>query len=148
MFIPVFVETGMSDVISYKNNVLNRAVLLVDPDNQMREIGKIMLKHLGFQVNAVSNRKEAVHELKRDKTDGEHSASLVILDLSDVNGESAIETCKVLRELDPELKVIAMCGTVLDPIMADYESYGFDTSLPKPYTMDTLRHVAHTVLST
>lgn len=148
MFIPVFVEAGMSDIISYKSNVWNRAVLLVDSDNQMREIGKIMLKHLGFQVSAVSNRKEAVYELKRDKADGEHSVSLVVLDLSDVTGESAIETCKVLRELDPELKIIAMCGTVLDPIMADYESYGFDTSLPKPFTMDTLRHVAHTVLST
>jgi hypothetical protein len=71
---------------------------------------------------------------------------LVILALSDKNGESAVETCRIIHEIDPEIKAIALGGTILNPILKNYREYGFINTIPKPFSMDTLKHVINTVL--
>ncbi len=124
-----------------------RAVLLIEPDHQMREIGRIMLEHLGFSVTVSANRGEALQALRQFVADPALPLPLTILDLSDAKGESAVETCRLLHEIAPELRVIAMSGTVLDPVMHNCREYGFVNALPKPYTMDSLKHVTGMVLN-
>jgi signal transduction histidine kinase/CheY-like chemotaxis protein len=123
-------------------------VLLIEPEKQMKEIGKIMLDYLGFTVRVAGNRTEAIHELKKFADDPLTSQPLVILALSNKNSESAVETCRLLHEIDPEIKVIAMSGTILDPIMENYRDYGFINTLPKPFSMDSLKHIINTVIHT
>jgi PAS domain S-box-containing protein len=124
-----------------------RFALLVEPDNQMREIGRIMLEHLGFTVTVAGRREEALTALRQLVADPAQPLPLVILDLSDANGESAAETCRLLREIVPKLKVVAMSGSSLDPVMQDCRKYGFNHALTKPYTMDSLRHITGMVLN-
>ncbi len=124
----------------------DRFVLLIEPEQQMAEIGKIMLGYLGFTVRVVGDRAGAIHELKQFTDDPEQSRPLVILALSDTEGESAVETCRLLHEIDPDLKVIATSGTIIDPEMANSRKYGFICTLPKPFSMDSLRHITNTVL--
>ena len=125
----------------------SRTALLIEPDSQMREIGRIMLEYLGFTVTPTGNRDEALRALRQIVDDYLPSLPLTILDLSDANGESAVETCRLLHEIAPDLQVIAMSGTVLDPVMHNCREYGFINALPKPYTMDSLKHVTGTVLN-
>lgn len=123
----------------------NYDIVLMEPDIQMREIGKIMLEHLGFNVH-LSEHMEAVLELAGSLREENTTSPLVILDVSDSTGESAIDTCKALLEQDPAIKVVAMSGTILDPVMEDCQQYGFTNALSKPYTMDSLRHIIMSVL--
>ena len=127
---------------------LDRNVLLIEPEKQMGEIGKIMLGYLGFSVRLVSDRAGALHELKKITDDPLSTRPLVLLALADVNGESAIETCRLLHELDPDLQVIAMSGMILDPVMENCREFGFANTLSKPFSMDSLKHVTNTVLNT
>ncbi len=124
-----------------------RHALLIEPDNQMRDIGRIMLEHLGFTVVAAGNRAGALAALQQLTADPLLPLPLTILDLSDVNGESAIETCRLLHEIEPDLRVIAMSGTILDPVMRDCRDFGFVNALPKPYSMDSLKHITGMVLN-
>ncbi len=121
-------------------------VLLIEPEQQMAEIGKIMLTYLGFSVKVVADRAGAIEELQQFTDNPLLPRPLVILALTDAKGESAVETCRLLHELDPQLKVIAMSGTILGPVMENCQKYGFINTLPKPFSMDSLKHITNTVL--
>lgn len=146
LFLPLLRDEDM--VSSGKETVpdRNRFVLLIDPEKQTREIGSIMLDYLGFSVRTAGNRVSAIHELKQLVDNPVCQSPLILLALSEENGESAVETCRMVHEVDPAIKVIAMSGTILNPILENYREYGFINTIPKPFSMDTLKHVTDTVL--
>jgi CheY-like chemotaxis protein len=113
----------------------------------MAEIGQIMLGYLGFTVESAKNRVEAVKKIKQFYDDQSLQKPLVLLDISSSNGESGVETRRILHKIDPDLKIIAMSGTILDPIMDNCIEYGFVNALPKPYSMDSLKHILSSALS-
>ena len=144
LYLPVFFQTDeLSQGMSRAEP--RRSVLLIDPDSQMREIGTIMLTYLGFEVISVANSFEATLELQRQDSES-NPPSLVILDISGLNQESPVACCRIFKQLAPSLQVIAMSGTVLDPIIENCQEYGFANSLSKPYSMDSLRHIVNSVL--
>jgi len=53
-----------------------------------------------------------------------------------------------LREIDPDVIAIVSSGYSDDPVMADYEKYGFQGALPKPYKIFELSEVLHEVIHT
>jgi PAS domain S-box-containing protein len=146
-YLPVSQDRGDQGESSSRR-VGERHILLIEPDEQMYQVGRIMLEHLGYSVAKASDRAEAIRELQRFASDPILPRPLVILDLSDANGESAVETCRLLREIDSNLQVIAMSGTILEPVMVDCGKYGFVNTLAKPYTMDSLKHVTGMIFNT
>lgn len=145
LYLPIMVAEGKADGQVESLGDKRRRVLLLEPEASMREIGKIMLEHLGYAVTVAANRSEALVEVKRHAVDPQLSRPLVLLDLASISGESAVETCRQLHHLDPDLLVVAMSGSILDPVMSDCRRYGFVNILTKPYTIDSLRHIVATV---
>lgn len=144
LYLPVFIPKKLlkqGTPIKEKNN----SILLVEPDTQMREIGSIMLTHLGFKVIGVANSSEAILELQGIINTADEKPAVAILDISGINKESPTHCCRLIKQVIPEIQVIAMSGTILDPVMENCHQYGFANSLPKPYTMDGLRHVVNSV---
>jgi len=146
-FLPVMTDKGNERGKQQQETLAVQTVVLIEPDEQMREIGRIMLEHLGYAVAKAANRKEAMNKMQPFLNDAQLPRPLIILDLSSANGESAVETCRLLHELDGSLQVIAMSGTILDPVMDDCRKYGFANTLPKPYTMDSLKHITGMVMN-
>lgn len=124
----------------------NISLLLIEPDSQMREIGKVMVTHLGFNAIAARTRTEAIQQLKKFDVKTVEELPLAIIDVSDLNTESPIETCRQLRKIVPSIKIIAMSGGNIEPIMEKCQAHGFVNSITKPYTMDTLRHIVLSAL--
>ncbi len=147
-YLPVMQGRGDQESTGKTASVADRHVLLIDADDQMREIGRIMLEHLGYLVAKAANRAEAMEEMQHFAGDPLLPRPLIILDLSDANGESAVETCRLLHEMDETLQIIAMSGTILHPVMDDCRKYGFVNTLPKPYSMDSLKHITGMVFNT
>ncbi|MFT5699291.1 MAG: two-component system cell cycle sensor histidine kinase/response regulator CckA [Desulforhopalus sp.] len=145
LYLPVFIS---KDRDGEGGGIMSciQTILLVEPDIQMREIGSIMLSHLGYKVIGVSNSTEATVELQRVENNVDEKPGLVILDVSGINKESPSDCCRIFKQTIPEIQVIAMSGTILDPTMENCKEYGFANSLSKPYTMDGLRHVVNSVL--
>jgi PAS domain S-box-containing protein len=146
-YLPVMQDRGNQEVSRKSADVGKRYVLLMEPDEQMREIGRIMLEHLGYLVAVTENRAESLKEMQRFADDPLLPRPLIILDLSDAKGESAVETCRLLHEMDDTLQVVAMSGTILHPVMDDCRRYGFVNTLPKPYSMDSLKHITGMVFN-
>jgi len=145
LYLPVLVGSkGLGqELLSEKRQ---STILLVEPDAQMLEIGTIMLSHLGFNVIGAENSSDASLELQRVKNEKDNKPSIVVLDVSGINKESPADCCRIFKQIVPEVQVIAMSGTILDPMMENCQDYGFAHSLSKPYTMDGLRHVVNSVL--
>ncbi len=146
-YLPVMQDGGNQEISRKNADVGNRYVLLMEPDEQMREIGRIMLEHLGYLVAVAENRAETLKEMQLFIDNPLLPRPLIILDLSDAKGESAVETCRLLHEKDDTLRVVAMSGTILHPVMDDCRRYGFVNTLPKPYSMDSLKHITGMVFN-
>ena len=141
LYLPELLRSPDQPVGTDENPLSGSLFLLIEPDEQMEQIGKIMLKHLGLTVTAVKNGTDAILYLENLEDAPSDKKPLILLDLSEKQGSTAEKTCKLLHELDPTLKIIAMSGSILDPIMEDCKKYGFTSTLQKPYTMDSLKHV-------
>lgn len=150
LFLPV-VQSDTSNTVSPKGASAGRkggkgSVLLIEPQKQMSEIGQIMLNHLGFSVKAVCSRNDALSELKNMKGNSQSPKPLVIMDVSDSDHGSAVETCRLLHEIDSGLQIIAATSAMDTPIMENCQQHGFVNILPKPYSMDCLNHVTSRAL--
>lgn len=143
LYLPELLDRADQSVELDENPLLGHLLLLIEPDSQMEQIGRLMLEHMGLAVTAVKSRADALIYVKKlndnDDSSGKQSP-MILLDLSEKQGGTAEQTCKLLHELDPALKIIAMSGSILDPIMENCKKYGFSGTLQKPYTMDSLKH--------
>jgi len=87
-----------------------------------------MLEHLSFKVEYVGAGSAAIKRFKQAK----HPFDFVILDLV-IPGEKATNTLKELRQYDPNVKAVVCSGYLNDPIMENFQEYGFEAAIPKPY---------------
>ncbi|HDH96712.1 MAG TPA: response regulator, partial [Proteobacteria bacterium] len=71
---------------------------------------------------------------------------LVILDLTVVGGMGGKEAIRHLLEIDPHVKAAVSSGYSDDPVMADYRKYGFKGVIPKPYGIEKLSRLLHSLI--
>jgi two-component system, cell cycle sensor histidine kinase and response regulator CckA len=120
-------------------------ILVMDDEDSIREVAKTILEKLGYDVACAENGAEAVELYRQGKEEG-RSFSVVILDLTIPGGIGGKEAVRRLLELDPEVKAIVSSGYSNDPIMANYQEYGFSAVLTKPYRPREMDEVLHEVL--
>lgn len=140
-FLPVFRADGIIGGIRDLDRARNCHVLLVEEDEQLREIGRIMLGYLGYAVTTVAAAGEAVAVVREGRAGQRERVAIAILDMSGINAEDDMAICRSLHEADPEVKIVASSASILDPVMEDCHKYGCANILPKPYTMDSLNHI-------
>ena len=80
-------------------------ILLVDDEQVVLEVGTLMIKKLGYKVLQATNGKEA-SQIFRDNIE---AICLVILDMK-LPDENGSDTCKRLKEHDPNVKVLHTSG--------------------------------------
>ena len=114
-----------------KNNDEKMAVLFVDDEEIVLEVGSLMLQKLGYSVLPASNGHEAVEILKENKV------AFVILDMRmpDMNG---YEIFHQLKTIQPEVKILLASGYTGDQSEKRLESIGFDGFLQKPFNLKQL----------
>jgi PAS domain S-box-containing protein len=122
-----------------------RSILLMDDEEQVREATSEVLKELGYRVDAVNEGALAVQKYAAARKSG-RPYDAVILDLTVAGGMGGKEAILRLLEMDPDVKALCASGYANDPIMADYESYGFKGILTKPYRGEELAEKLHRVL--
>ena len=68
------------------------------------------------------------------------------MDLTVPGGLGGIETMVILGQIDPEIKAVISSGYASDPVMSEYENYGFSGVVTKPYVIEELVAVLNKVL--
>ena len=68
---------------------------------------------------------------------------ICILDLVIPGKKNGDKVLADLLALDPHVKAILSSGYSVDPVVADYKTYGFLAALPKPYMIEELIDLIH-----
>lgn len=130
---------------SKRGPVERRKVLWMDDEEGIREIGKELLEHLGYEAEVAKDGEEAV-KLFTDAMP-RSPFSVVILDLVVPEGMGGEETLERLIELDPRVRTVVCSGYSSNPVMANHLEHGFSAVLPKPFKLEALDQVLRDLMA-
>jgi len=115
-------------------------ILVMDDEEMVRTMAGTILDRLGYQVELVENGQKAIEVFQTAKEHGQPFGA-VLLDLTVRGGLGGKEAIKELLKIDPQVKSIVSSGYDEDPVMQQYEQYGFRAALTKPYLISDLKEV-------
>ena len=121
-------------------------ILVMDDDEAVRRISRKMLEKRGCEVTTAADGEEAI-DLCRNEKDAGRGFDTVILDLTVRGGMGGKEAVHHITGIDPETIVVLASGYSSDPVMANFQAYGFDAALEKPYRMADLEKVLSKITS-
>ena len=120
----------------------SETVLLVDDEEMITEVAEEMLKMMGYKVFVANNSEEAVstYLANKDKID------LIILDMimPDVGGG---KTYDLLREVDPDVKVLLCSGYSISGLATEIMERGCDGFIQKPFDIKLLSRKLREILT-
>ncbi len=110
-------------------------LLVVDDEPAIRVLAKRMFSSLGLEVVPVPDGEAGVRAYAHALQTGE-PFDVVLLDLTIPGGMGGQEAVQHLLAIDPSAVCVATSGYSNDPVLANYEEYGFKGRLAKPYDRD------------
>jgi PAS domain S-box-containing protein len=120
-------------------------VLVMDDEAPVRTLTMNMLEFLGYDAEVTHSGSAAVERFRRALVT-DRPFDVVMLDLvvpGDIGGTEAMDQ---LGALDPAVKAILMSGLGQDPAVAECQAYGFQAVITKPFTLQELNAILHTVI--
>jgi len=120
-------------------------ILVMDDEASLGKMVGRMLKKLGYESEFTDDGTEAIEMYKAAKK-SEKPYDAVILDLTIPGGMGGKEAINKLLEIDPEVKAIVSSGYSDDPVLANFQEYGFKGMMPKPFESLSLSKVLHEVI--
>ena len=121
-------------------------ILLMDDEKMVRHIISDMLRHLGYEVDAAPDGMEAIR-MYREAVESDHPYDVMIVDLTVPGGLGGTDVAAILLPDFPEAKLVVTSGYTNNPVLLNYAEYGFCATIQKPYTIQQLSWVLHSVLS-
>jgi len=121
-------------------------ILIMDDEEMVVNIATRMLEHLGFTIVTTRDGEEAIAEYRRLLDEG-RSVTAIIMDLTIPGGMGGKEAVHEIHRINASAKVIAASGYSTDPIMANYQEYGFSGSITKPFNLSELSRAINIALT-
>jgi two-component system, cell cycle sensor histidine kinase and response regulator CckA len=118
-----------------ENKLINgsAAVLLVDDEEMILDVGRAMLERLGYRVMVCRSGQEAVQAIMN----AENNIDLVILDLvmPGMDGGTAFDRIRAIR---PGIPVLLSSGYAIDGHAHEIIARGCNGFIQKPYNISDL----------
>ncbi len=140
------IDENMAEGPAIESAIRNARILIMDDEENIRELVKEILQGAGFEVLEAKDGQQAIALYEQEMKKGS-AIDLVILDLTVPGGLGGKKVIKTLRKMDARVRAIVSSGYSNDPIMARYRDYGFDGVVAKPYQADKLIITVQQVLS-
>ena len=115
-------------------------VLLMDDEQIILDVTLEVLGFLGYEVQFAREGAAALGLYKKEKEAGV-PFDVVILDLSVPEGMGGREAIVGLRAYDPAVKAVVSSGYSNDPVVQNFEQYGFSARLSKPYKINDMKTI-------
>ena len=111
---------------------MSRNILVVDDENQIRDLLAIYLKRQGFKVTTAATSEETLEFL------GKHAFDLVVLDIS-LGGEDGLGLLARIKGSHPTTKVIMLTGMgFVEDLLQEAHQKGADGYVSKVLPLDEL----------
>jgi len=138
-------ETLVETKAQFKSKDGSDKILIMDDEEIVRIVASDMLEHLGYKPYTARDGAEAIALYKRAMKMA-RPFDAVIMDLTIRGGMGGKSAIKKLLKIDLDAKVIVSSGYSNDPIMADFQSYGFSGVISKPYKVFEVSEVLKKIL--
>lgn len=144
-------EKGEETVVgelSVKNDSIHNVsakILVLDDEEMVRDVVRAMLERMGYSLSFAVDGQEAVAKYQVSY-DNELPYDIVIMDLTIPGGMGGQEAAQKILKIEPDAKIIVSSGNAADPVMVNYESFGFKGIAEKPYSFEELKNVIFIVL--
>lgn len=146
IYLPASIEKTHHKRLPNNNAIRgNGKILVMDDDNEIREMLNEVLTTLGYSVVLTVDGNDALDNY-REAMKSDEPFNAVILDLTIPGGMGGKVTMNRLVAMDPGIKAIVSSGYSSDPVMANYQEYGFSAVVSKPYKVGELSQVLNDVL--
>ncbi|MBF0225951.1 MAG: response regulator [Desulfobacterales bacterium] len=120
-------------------------ILVMDDQEAILKLTGRLLNYMGYEA-AFAKDGEQVIKIYQEALKSGNPFDVVILDLTIPEKMGGIETIKELLKIDPKVKALVSSGYSIDPVMANFQDYGFCGALPKPYTKKQLSETLNQIL--
>ena len=111
-------------------------------EQAMKELGvedKFQITWHPFELNPdIANEGEEALALYKKSIENNDLFDIVIMDLTIPGGIGGKEAVKHINNADPDAIVIVTSGYFSDPVIVNYQDYGFKGRLIKPFQMEDL----------
>ncbi len=134
----VDVSHGRADVLN--PGLQNIRILLMDDDAIICDTAKEMLESIGYSVAIANEGSEAI-DLVRIAVAAGQPFDIVLLDLTIPGGMGGQETIKIIRSITPAVKALVCSGYSHAPVLSNYEEFGFDGAIKKPFKFEVLHEL-------
>jgi PAS domain S-box-containing protein len=121
-------------------------ILVMDDEELVRGVVEKILVSLGYDVITAKDGAEAIERYREAREQG-RPFDAVILDLTVAGGLGGREAVAALRRMDPKARVIVSSGYSTDPVLANYQEYGFNGAIIKPFGVKELSRSLNRILS-
>jgi DNA-binding NtrC family response regulator len=119
--------------------MVNKRILIIDDDEDMRSLLADLLEGEGFEPESVDNGSEAFRKMVHQSYD------LVITDIR-MTGLSGLDILPGLKKLQPGISVVAITAFGSDEVHRKALIRGADVYLEKPVRLEDLRRLVHRLL--
>jgi len=120
-------------------------ILVMDDEEIIRHMLSSMLNLDGYEVETSSDGAEAIKRYSKALEVGQ-PFDAITMDLIIPGGMGGKEAVAELIEIDPEVKIIVSSGDSTDLIMPEYKKYGFSAAVTKPYGVEDIEKILHSLL--
>ncbi|MEO5657907.1 MAG: ATP-binding protein [Nitrospiria bacterium] len=120
-------------------------ILFMDDEVFIRDFVEALLTHYGYEVESAKDGSEAIERYRKALESG-RPFDAAILDLTVPGGMGGPEAIKALRIIDPQVKALVSSGYTNDPVLADFQTYGFSGAVAKPYRAEQLEKALRALL--
>ena len=148
IYLPASLKTTPAIIASEEQSVktvLKARIMIMDDESLVRIMIQRMLEQSGHETVLAGNGAEAIQLYKESLKNG-RAIDLIIMDLNIPDGMGGKDAVQEILRINPEAKVIVESGYSTDPVMANYQEYGFKGSIAKPFQLVELNKIIHTVL--
>jgi len=121
-------------------------ILVMDDEQSICRMVEDALTQFGYEVTVAQDGQAAIDLFSETLASG-GNFDAILLDLTIPGGMGGKEAIQHLRRLDPHVKAIVTSGYSDDPIMSDFQTYGFQGILVKPYKIIDLAKTLESLCS-
>lgn len=124
---------------------LKPKILVMDDDDFIRDLLSEALTSFGYDVELTVDGDETINKYNESLDNGA-PYDLIIMDLTIPGGKGGKDTIIELKAIDPDVNAIVSSGYSNDPILSNFEEYGFKGIISKPYNMDILKETIENII--
>ncbi len=139
IYMPVSGEQTPHDLVqdAQKPETVKARILIMDDEQLVREIATHMLNRLGHEVLLAGDGQEAI-DIFNEHHKGDKPIDIIIMDLTIPGGMGGQEAIQQILKIDPTARAIVSSGYSNDPVMTNYQEYGFKAAIAKPFLLAEL----------